>query len=415
MGPNLPPLNFRQLKVICAITDEGNFASASIILGRSKSSISKTVKEVERALGCTVFENDNGVQKPAAHLAALFDRARGIIAIFDDLGSVYQRSHSRPRNVNALPLFTMDLSTTRLRKLALLDKTHSIEETAAACGNSVSAVYKFLHEIEEQLNLTLFARLPQGRYIPIYFGEYLCRRIRLAISELRLACAEVQADNGAEPLRIVVGCLPSMRPVILPSAITKLSEMGQNYRVRVETAASTQMASDMVRGDVDVVIGGTEPSPSSTELVTSTLAHDRICILARYGHPFTGANAPTAKQLSESQWVLPLEETPSRKKFSQCLGSSGIVPKQAIEAGDPTALRGIMISNDVLSVGTYFQSQFEREQNLFAIVPFDLVDDDYPIGYTLRSTTKPSSALSRFISCLSDAIEENKRQAGQRS
>lgn len=406
MDVNLPPLSFRQLKVISIITDQGNFASASMILGRSKSSISKTVKEVERALGCTVFENDNGVQKPTAQLRPLFDRARGIIAIFNDLAAVYQQSHSRARNVNALPLFTMDLSTTRMRKLALLDKTQSIEETAAACGNSVSAVYKFFHELEEQLDTTLFARLPDGRYIPINFGEYLCRRVRLALSELRLAFDEVRSINGTEALRIVIGCLPSMRPAVLPSAITKMNDLGQNWAIRIETGTYTQMASDMLRGEVDLIIGGTPLVSQSEELATSTLTNDWICILSRSDHPFLQEPELRPDQLSDAQWVLPLAGTPSRHKFDDCLANSGITVTRTIEAGDPTALRGIMLSSDVVSIGTYFQSQFERDHGHLAVIPFDLVDADWPIGYTMRKSTEPSTALRKFIQCLIAAIDE---------
>ncbi len=400
-----PPLGFRQLKVIVCVANVGSYAAASAVLGRSKSAISKTVKEVEQAVGGPVFENTDGSRRPVATLNPLFDRARSIIDIFDDLASVYQKTHSRPRPVNMLPLFTMDASTNRLRKLALLDKTNSLEQTAQACGQSLSAVYKFFHELEEQLDMSLFARLPQGRYIPINFGEYLCRRVRLALSELRLAYDEILALSGSEPIKIVVGSLPSMRPVILPEAIVRMNALNVNWRIRIETSNYTQMASDMLRGDVDIIVGGTPMLDNSDELITRTLTIDKICILAHEKHPLIKAGNASAEALSDATWVLPLQGTPSRMTFENCLVQSGITVTRCIEAGDPTALRGLMLSDELLSVGTYFQSQYERTHGHLAIVPYDLERDDYPIGYTLRQSTQPSAILSQFIECLTAAIE----------
>ena len=411
MLEKLPPISFRQIKVIACVARCGSLAAAGNILGRSASAIGKSVKEFEAAIGEPVFEIASQKRVPRPEFADLFQRADTILGLFEDLAKEYQRSHSRPRDVRSLPLFSMDLSSTRLRKLAILDETHSIEETARVCGQSASAVYKFLHELEDQLQSELFARLPQGRYIPISFGEYLCRRIRLALSELRLAYDEVQAASGTEGLRLVIGCLPSMRPNVLPNAIARMNALDQNWRIRIETGVYTQMADNMLRGDVDIIIGGTLLLSDTEELQTYTLAQDRICILARTGHPFIERGLTTAHDLNSASWVLPLRGTPSRKKFVSCLADSGVEVSQEIEISVPTALRGLLLSSDALTMGTYFQSQFDRSHGHLGIVPFSLVGDEYPIGYTLRKSTQPSTALRAFIDCLTSAIEDSKRSA----
>ena len=90
----------------------------------------------------------------------------------------------------------MDIATKRLMQLALLADTESVEDAAKLGNLSTSAIYKSVHELEKLLDLSLFARLPNGRIIPVEFGETLCQQVKLVLSQLRNALADIKTVRG---------------------------------------------------------------------------------------------------------------------------------------------------------------------------------------------------------------------------
>ncbi|MEM8935415.1 MAG: LysR substrate-binding domain-containing protein [Pseudomonadota bacterium] len=299
----------------------------------------------------------------------------------------------------------MDIATKRLWQLSLLADHQSIETAAEIAGQSKSTIYKSVHEIEEQLDVSLFARLPDGRMLPIEYGEYLCRQVKLSLSELRLALEDILAIQGSLHGRVTIGCLPSMRPFLLPSTLSKLLHEHPDLSIRIEANPFTQMLRGLLSGDIDVIVGGTRSGVNDPGLIVEELARDRVCIIAPKNHPLAQIERLTRRHLSDARWILPLAGTPSRNIFDNCLRQSGVViPDNCIETGSITTLGGIMQCDDVLTVGTVYQTHRERANGQLTILPFKLKDDDWPLGVTLRRATRPSISSGHLIDYLRTTV-----------
>ena len=401
-------ISVRHLKAVLLLSNEGNIARTADLLGRSRTAVSKAIAGIEKQIGAPLFDRSSVGYVPTKEGEILIATARTISQIFDDTAARYRHLHSRPRLVNAIPLFTMDIATKRLWQLSLLSDTESLEAAAKIAGQSKSTIYKSIHDLEAQLNMPLFARLEDGRLVPLQFGQYLCRQVKLVLSELQLALDDIRSAQGALEGRVTIGCLPSIRPYLLPLAIGKLLKKHPALSVRIKEAPYTQMAQELLRGEIDVIVGGTRSGLNDPDLVTEELANDRICITARPDHPLSQLNQITNTQLSEARWALPLSGLPARTIFDNCLREIGVVVRSnCIETGSTNTLSAIMQNDDLLTIGTIYQTYIERKSGVLVVLPVKLKDDSWPLGLTLRRTTKPSVSAKYFIDFFRDAVRES--------
>lgn len=76
-------LTVQQLRVVLAVHDAGSFTSAAESLLQAQSSLSRTVLEVERRLGVTIFERTTRRLEPTAEGREFVAIARATVASFD--------------------------------------------------------------------------------------------------------------------------------------------------------------------------------------------------------------------------------------------------------------------------------------------------------------------------------------------
>jgi len=400
-------ISMRHLKVILCLAESRNVTRAAHLLFRSRTAVSKALSDLEKQIGVIIFERSSSGYIATAEGEALISRAKIISDIFTRLSKTYQNSHKRPQNINTIPLFKMDIATKRLVQLALLADTENIEEAAKRANQTPSAIYKSVHDLEELLDLTLFARLPNRRIIPVGYGEILCQQVKLALSQLSHAIDDIKNIQGEHKGLLRIGSLPSMRTYVLPVALAKLAKIRPELSVQIDAGPYTHMAKDILSGDLDIIIGGTKSGSSTAGLKTEKLAQDRVCLVASAQHPLAQKNTISTEDLSNVNWVLPVSGTPSRDLFSKCLEKSGItINKSRIETGSVITLRGILMSSEAVTVGTMYQTHYEQKLGLLKILPFKLVEDDWPLGLTVREETPPPNSLKYFLTCLRETIQE---------
>ena len=400
-------ISIRHLKVILCLAEIGNVSRAAHMLLRSRTAVSKALSDLEKQIGVKIFNRSQSGYVPTPEGDALLSRARVIDDIFSRLSKSYQLAHKRPRNVNRIPLFTMDIATKRLMQLALLADTESIEKAAKLAKLSTSAIYKSVHDLEGFLDLPLFARLPNGRVIPLEFGELLCQQVKLVLSQLRHALDDIKIIRGEHDGVLRIGSLPSMGTYVLPVALAKLTRTHSEITIHIDSRSYTEMEKDLLSGDLDVILGGIRSGSDTEGLETRTLAEDQIILAAGAHHPLAMKKNLSKEDLEDVIWVLPLSGTPSRKLFTQILRKSGIDPEKVwIESGSTTTKRGILMSSDAIIIGSKYQIQYEQSLGLLKRLLLELADSSWPTGLILRQDAPPPKSFDFFLSCLRETLNE---------
>mgnify|MGYP000689705391 FL=1 len=400
-------ISLRHLKVVLCLAEVGNVTKASHLLLRSRTAVSKSLRDLERQIATKIFNRASSGFDPTDEGNALLTRAKVISDIFSRLSKSYQLTHKRPKKINNIPLFTMDIATKRLVQLALLSNTESIEAAAQLGKLSTSAIYKSINELENTLDIPLFARLPNGRIIPVGFGEVLCQQVKLVLSQLRHIVDDIKTIRGQHDGLLRIGSLPSMQSYVLPVALAKLAKTHPEISIHVDTRPYPEMEKDLLSGELDVIIGGTRSGVNTDGLKTEVLAEDQVYVVAGAHHPLAKKNAVTKEDLNDVTWVFPVSGTPAREVFTKRLNESGVYPEKIwIESVSITSLRGILMSSEAVMMGTKYQTHYEQTQGFLTLLPFPLDRDNWPLGLTLHKDAPPPKSLDFYLSCHREALED---------
>lgn len=400
-------ISLRHLKVVLCLAEVGNVTKASHLLLRSRTAVSKSLRDLERQIATKIFNRASSGFYPTDEGNALLTRAKVISDIFSRLSKSYQLTHKRPKKINNIPLFTMDIATKRLVQLALLSNTESIEAAAQLGKLSTSAIYKSINELENTLDIPLFARLPNGRIIPVGFGEVLCQQVKLVLSQLRHIVDDIKTIRGQHDGLLRIGSLPSMQSYVLPVALAKLAKTHPEISIHVDTRPYPEMEKDLLSGELDVIIGGTRSGVNTDGLKTEVLAEDQVYVVAGAHHPLAKKNAVTKEDLNNVTWVFPVSGTPAREVFTKRLNESGVYPEKIwIESVSITSLRGILMSSEAVMMGTKYQTHYEQTQGFLTLLPFPLDRDNWPLGLTLHKDAPPPKSLDFYLKCHRKALED---------
>jgi len=389
------------------LAEVGNVTKASHLLLRSRTAVSKSLRDLERQIATKIFNRASSGFDPTDEGNALLTRAKVISDIFSRLSKSYQLTHKRPKKINNIPLFTMDIATKRLVQLALLSNTESIEAAAQLGKLSTSAIYKSINELENTLDIPLFARLPNGRIITVGFGEVLCQQVKLVLSQLRHIVDDIKTIRGQHDGLLRIGSLPSMQSYVLPVALAKLAKTHPEISIHVDTRPYPEMEKDLLSGELDVIIGGTRSGVNTDGLKTEVLAEDQVYVVAGAHHPLAKKNAVTKEDLNDVTWVFPVSGTPAREVFTKRLNESGVYPEKIwIESVSITSLRGILMSSEAVMMGTKYQTHYEQTQGFLTLLPFPLDRDNWPLGLTLHKDAPPPKSLDFYLKCHREALED---------
>jgi LysR family transcriptional regulator of gallate degradation len=289
----------------------------------------------------------------------------------------------------------------------LLSNTESIEAAAQLGKLSTSAIYKSINELENTLDIPLFARLPNSRIIPVGFGEVLCQQVKLVLSQLRHIVDDIKTIRGQHDGLLRIGSLPSMQSYVLPVALAKLAKTHPEISIHVDTRPYPEMEKDLLSGELDVIIGGTRSGVNTDGLKTEVLAEDQVYVVAGAHHPLAKKNAVTKEDLNDVTWVFPVSGTPAREVFTKRLNESGVYPEKIwIESVSITSLRGILMSSEAVMMGTKYQTHYEQTQGFLTLLPFPLDRDNWPLGLTLHKDAPPPKSLDFYLKCHREALED---------
>lgn len=395
---DLHAFSLRQLKAVLRVSELQNVTRAAHSLSRSQTTITKSINEVENTLGRTLFERSSTGLTPNVYGETLARRLQSIRRILDRAYQLYENHHTRPRPAHLIPLFTMDLGARRISTLISLSESGDVKFAAEKAKLTPSAIYKFLRELESQLDLAVFDRRPNGRLVPSEFGMDLVQHLKLLFSELRHALEDLAKIEGLLVGRMVVGTLPSTRPVVVPAAIEELLSRHPHINVATREASFQRLARMLSSGDIDMIVTGTRPLQSISDFEVSHLCTDKLGLFASSGHAIAKKANITLADLSACRWVLPPSTTPAGRLFQAMfkemnLGSDII----SVESNSTMILRSLILNSGFISIASRHQTLAERNMGTIVELDFELQDDSWPIGVVLRKDSEPSPLAREFL------------------
>ncbi|MEM7215673.1 MAG: LysR substrate-binding domain-containing protein [Pseudomonadota bacterium] len=179
----------------------------------------------------------------------------------------------------------MEIKDLDLNLLIVFDAVYSVRNISKAAENldvSQSTVSHALGRLRKQLDDPLFVRSGNG-VSPTVRASAISGPIKSAIENLRQGLTEPTSfDPSQSDRRFKIMMADPMEPVILPSLISKIQDVG-NVTIELVNLASATIEQALLDGAVEAVVF-LQPTREE-ELIWEPLCPVDLVLIARAGHP----------------------------------------------------------------------------------------------------------------------------------
>lgn len=390
-------LHTKHLRAFLSVCREGSVTRAGENLRRAQSAISRSIQELEDTLGVELFErNARGMLLTdfGKTLSRRVEMAFGELqAAREELAAITAEDGLQLRNA---PVFSLAVSERRLEVLIAFAERRHMGAVAQKLGVSQPAVSMALRDLEAGVGLPLFDRSAAGIGLTPA-GELLLLHIKRALSQLRIAGAEISAMKGVVEGHITVGALPFGRPYMLPIAIARLLHEHRRLQVTTLEGPLDTLTAGLRCGDVDFVLGALPPPGAHDELVREELFSEPMAIFVRAGHPLTRQANVRLHDALRLDWVLSRKGTPTREVLAVLFTGLGLPqPRVAVESSDLSIIRGLLLESDMVSAASRHLFHHELQTGMLVTLPVPLPGTERPIGI-LRRTQDHSSPGAQLL------------------
>lgn len=290
----------------------------------------------------------------------------------------------RPWQHRAMEPSSLDLAS--LEVLRQLLATRSVTETARRTGSTQPSVSRVLARLRERLGDPLLVRV--GRTLePTARGRELEPRVREALEALARVLAPITAfDPSREEGVVVLAASDYAIAAFLEPALVSLRALAPGLTMRV-TVATSATVGELVRGEVQLVVGPRAPVDGIDALVLKPLAIDRFVCALRRGHPASKRPLTLARYLALDH-VAVGNDRPGPSSVQLALQKLDRVRRVPLVLPSFLAAAHLVASTDL--VATLPARLVERVPGLVARpLPFALAPLELHLGWHPRSTSEP--------------------------
>ena len=383
-------INLRHLRALSAVAAAGSIAAAAEGLFRVSSAVTRSIGELEGALGRPLFERHARGMVLNAYGELALVRARRIEQEFEAARAQLATRGGIGASADIHSLFASILNGRRLAVVASLAEKRNMPAVAREFGITQPAISAALKDLESGLGVPLFERSARG-LTPTLAGEIVAFYFKRVLAELRHIVPDIAASEGTLQGSVNVGALPLGRTQVLPLAIASL--LTKHPRLHVATVESPYdaLAASLRSGDIDFILGALRSGSEAKDLQQEALFEDRISIITRAGHPLTRVARIDFDALRRATWVLSRQGAPSRELLERFFSAARQAPPTpAVETGDLAVLRGLLLESDMVTAISAHQLRYEIRDKSLAVLDFPLEQTRRDIGITQRSACFPS-------------------------
>jgi LysR family transcriptional regulator of gallate degradation len=401
--------NLAHLRVFALVAESGSASRAAGLIYRAQSAVTRSILELEKALGEPLFERKPTGMLPTPVGRAVAERSRRVLAELDELAQwcAARQSRSRSFTPGAIPSYL--LNTRRLQLLVALARHRHMPSAAQELGISQPAVSSAIRILESGAGFALFHRDARGLQLTNE-GELFTLRIRRALNELRHVPDDIAALRGSIRGHVAVGALPLGRTLILPEAIARVSRVYPGVRIATDESAYEMLVASLRAGDIDFILGALRPADAASELHSERLMSEGMAVLVRGDHPLARVRGLTLKQLSSARWVLPRSHAPARAMLDALFVRQHLQPPvPAVESADLATIRGLLLRTDMVAALSVQQLHYECETGQLTKLDVALPDTQRDIGLTMRAAGDPSPAACKLIDAIREVVREASR------
>lgn len=279
----------------------------------------------------------------------------------------------------------------------------SLVKAARKLNVTQPALTRTIRELERVFGNPLFVRSNRG-LSPTLFGQALAKRVANILAEMRYTVDELNALSHADAGHVVVGTIVSASAYLLPVAIADLKNVAPSIVITVREATNDILVPALANGEIDMLIWRIPPEPYEG-IRHEILYQDKLCVVARPGHPLTRRRTVRLEHTVGYPWIVPVGESPVRQVVSESFRTAGLpAPGNIVESLSIVTNIGLLGRTDCIAVLPQTAAERFRGEGVVAVLPIQGMQPFGDVGISTWEARTLPPAARRFYQCLVDAV-----------
>jgi DNA-binding transcriptional LysR family regulator len=293
--------------------------------------------------------------------------------------------------VTLAPGFRVNLNL--LETFLLVADLKSFTGAAARSGRSNSAVSSQVKQLEDQLEVALFDRTTRTVHLTEQ-GRILAEAARKGMAELRSGLLQLHDERSFAAKRITIACSSSLAWQALPPIIEAYRTRARNIQVNVIEIPSSQMADQLLAGEVAFGLGALDGRNDT--LVYETLIVDPIVALIPNAMPQSRLTSITLRELAALWMILPGQTSLTRRVLEAGFERAGVSPRVKHEGIRFHTLLAMVEAGHGVAAFSELSSRQHRGRG-FSRVPISDPGLSIPLGIIRAKDRSLTKAQERLI------------------
>lgn len=280
--------------------------------------------------------------------------------------------------------------------------------TLAEIGNFTKAS-EFLHisqpsvslhikNLEKEFQTELFHRSPKGVQITPS-GEILYGRAKQLIAIYEQAKEEILEHHNSVRGKLIIGASFTIGEYILPGLLVKVQKDFPELEFQIIIGNTDEIVNYVQVFKVD--IGLIEGQTNEKELMVHPLMEDELFIASPNGHPLSGKEGISVKDLQNEAWVTREEGSGTREYLNHFFRSNGLKVKSLLTISSNQGIKESIIKGLGLSLLSHSVIDREVKHGDLSVIRLKNQAFTRTLSYIYSPIMRNKRSVEAFIKVLS--------------
>lgn len=291
----------------------------------------------------------------------------------------------------------MAIDLKKLRHIVEVARSEGITLAAHSLGITQSALTRSVADVEAELGLQLFQRLPRGVRVTDAGRDFIAKSKRI-IGDFDDLVGSIKDYRELNTGKLRIGFSPGAFLKFFSPALVDYASSYPGISVEIFSGSAENQAPQLLSGELDLVFGSARQFIRWPELDVTPLRDLHCKILVRKDHPLKDKENLTIDDLIEYPWIQASSIEPIDSDLLRVLnrrGAKQVRPHYLCDDFD--LVRDIIRNTDAASPVFNTDSRFDHLKDQFALLDNILEIPTHALAVTRSKSRHLTPAASVFI------------------
>ncbi|NIB38129.1 LysR family transcriptional regulator [Pseudomaricurvus alkylphenolicus] len=293
----------------------------------------------------------------------------------------------------------------KLRYVVAVAQVHSLTAAARLLSITQPALTRCISEVEEDLGIQIFMRLPRGVELTEE-GEKFVNRARVLVADLEALGQDFHSGKGASRQRLRIGGAPGTYLTLAAPSLAKFAQGNPDVDISTSTGLPREIIPRLETGELDVVLTTTYHMEHWPDLPMENLAPLQMAFMVKKGHPLENRKQINREDLQEFPAILGATSDALQVNMAEVFGKQGLPPLNATYVTDDFTLIFSLLNQTnayfpIISISTSMQELSQQ----FSMISMGTPSKKHQLCLAYSKTRSVSPLAKTFAAIMKEMLD----------